>query len=82
MRVRKPMMLALAESDVNIRVGLTFPGPPAGFNVRREDIPHGTLTEVPYDSKGSSPDVARRWCQPAEVALSRGIAGRHVTGQS
>jgi enterochelin esterase-like enzyme len=28
-----------------------FPDPPAGFNVRRDDIPHGTLTEVPYDSK-------------------------------
>jgi enterochelin esterase-like enzyme len=28
-----------------------FPDPPAGFNIRREDIPHGALTEVPYDSK-------------------------------
>jgi enterochelin esterase-like enzyme len=28
-----------------------FPDPPAGFNVRRDDIPHGTLTEAPYDSK-------------------------------
>jgi len=28
-----------------------FPDPPAGFNVRRDDIPHGTLTEVPYDSR-------------------------------
>jgi enterochelin esterase-like enzyme len=28
-----------------------FPDPPAGLNVRRDDIPHGTLTEVAYDSK-------------------------------
>ncbi len=28
-----------------------YPDPPAGFNVRREEIPHGTLTEVAYDSK-------------------------------
>ncbi|MBZ5585071.1 MAG: hypothetical protein LAQ30_23245, partial [Acidobacteriia bacterium] len=28
-----------------------FPDPPAGFNVRREDIPHGELTAVEYDSK-------------------------------
>ncbi|MBZ5584121.1 MAG: esterase family protein [Acidobacteriia bacterium] len=28
-----------------------FPDAPAGFNLRRDDIPHGTLTEVPYDSK-------------------------------
>ncbi len=28
-----------------------FPEPPAGFNKLREDIPHGTLTVVPYESK-------------------------------
>ncbi len=28
-----------------------FPDPPAGFNVRRDNIPQGTLTEVAYDSK-------------------------------
>jgi len=28
-----------------------FPDPPAGFNVKRESIPHGELTAVPYDSK-------------------------------
>lgn len=28
-----------------------FPDPPAGFNIRRENIPHGELTDVPYDSK-------------------------------
>jgi enterochelin esterase-like enzyme len=28
-----------------------FPDPPAGFNVRREDIPHGELKVVQYDSK-------------------------------
>ncbi len=28
-----------------------FPDPPAGFNVRRDNIPHGTLTHVEYDSK-------------------------------
>ena len=28
-----------------------FPDPPAGFNVKRDNIPHGELTAVPYDSK-------------------------------
>jgi enterochelin esterase-like enzyme len=28
-----------------------FPDPPAGFNVKRENIPHGELTPVEYDSK-------------------------------
>lgn len=28
-----------------------FPDPPTGFNARREDIPHGTLTAIEYDSK-------------------------------
>ena len=28
-----------------------FPDPPAGFNVKREDVPHGELTAVRYDSK-------------------------------
>jgi len=28
-----------------------FPDPPGGFNVRRDNIPHGTLDEVAYDSK-------------------------------
>jgi enterochelin esterase-like enzyme len=28
-----------------------FPDPPQGFNQVRDDIPHGTLKEVPYDSK-------------------------------
>jgi enterochelin esterase-like enzyme len=28
-----------------------FPDAPAGFNVQRNDIPHGQLTAVPYDSK-------------------------------
>jgi len=28
-----------------------FSGPPAGFNVKRENIPHGELTMVEYDSK-------------------------------
>ena len=29
----------------------TFPDPPVGFNVQRNDIPHGKLTVVQYDSK-------------------------------
>lgn len=29
----------------------TFPDPPAGFNVQRNNIPHGKLTVVQYDSK-------------------------------
>jgi len=28
-----------------------FPDPPAGFNVRRDNIPHGELTPVEYDSR-------------------------------
>jgi enterochelin esterase-like enzyme len=28
-----------------------FPDPPAGFNVRRENIPHGKLEMIEYDSK-------------------------------
>jgi len=28
-----------------------FPDPPAGFNTKREDVPHGGLTPVEYDSK-------------------------------
>ena len=28
-----------------------FPDPPAGFNTKRENIPHGELTAVEYDSK-------------------------------
>ncbi|MBI5085789.1 MAG: esterase [Acidobacteria bacterium] len=28
-----------------------FPDPPAGFNARRDNIPHGELTAVEYDSK-------------------------------
>ncbi len=28
-----------------------FPDPPAGFNARRDSIPHGALTAVQYDSK-------------------------------
>ena len=29
----------------------SFPDPPAGFNVKRDNIAHGELTAVPYDSK-------------------------------
>jgi len=28
-----------------------FPDPPAGFNTKRENVPHGELTAVQYDSK-------------------------------
>ncbi len=28
-----------------------FPDPPAGFNVKRDNIPHGQLTPIEYDSK-------------------------------
>src|SRR5579863_4526490 len=28
-----------------------FPDPPAGFNAKRENIPHGDLTPVEYDSR-------------------------------
>ncbi|HEY8956285.1 alpha/beta hydrolase [Chitinophaga sp.] len=29
----------------------TFPDPPAGYNVQRNDVPHGKLTAVQYNSK-------------------------------
>jgi enterochelin esterase-like enzyme len=28
-----------------------FPDPPAGFNLKRDNIPHGAMTDVQYDSK-------------------------------
>ena len=28
-----------------------FPDPPAGFNIKRDDVPHGELTPVEYDSE-------------------------------
>src|SRR5512143_3222155 len=28
-----------------------FPDPPAGFNVKRDNVPHGELTAIEYDSK-------------------------------
>ena len=28
-----------------------FPDPPAGFKIRRENVPHGDLKAVQYDSK-------------------------------
>lgn len=31
--------------------GATFPDPPAGFNVQRDNAPHGKLTVVQYNSK-------------------------------
>src|SRR5437879_6252923 len=28
-----------------------FPDPPAGFNIKRDNIPHGEMMDVEYDSK-------------------------------
>lgn len=43
---RGPVTIALGPDDKP-----AFPDPPAGFNVRRDNIPHGEMTDVQYDSK-------------------------------
>jgi enterochelin esterase-like enzyme len=43
-----------------------FPDPPAGFNIQRSDVPHGTLTYVQYDSKSvGKKRVMRVYTPPA-----------------
>ncbi len=48
-----------------------FPDPPAGFNQRREDIPHGELTAVEYDSKSLGTHRRMRVYTPPGYSTSR-----------
>jgi enterochelin esterase-like enzyme len=48
-----------------------FPDPIAGFNVRREDVPHGTLTAVPYDSKSLGTHRQMRVYTPPGYSTNR-----------
>jgi enterochelin esterase-like enzyme len=46
--------IALAQTDsASLKEDLApaFPDPPVGFNVQRDNVPHGKLTDVQYDSK-------------------------------
>jgi len=48
-----------------------FPDPPAGFNVRRENVPHGELKAVPYDSKSLGTHRQMRVYTPPGYSASR-----------
>ena len=48
-----------------------FPDPPAGFNVKREDVPHGELTAVPYDSRSLGTHRQMRVYTPPGYSVNR-----------
>jgi len=48
-----------------------FPDPPVGFNQRRENIPHGELTAVEYDSKSLGTHRRMRVYTPPGYSTSR-----------
>ena len=48
-----------------------FPDPPAGFNVKRDNIPHGELTAVEYDSKSLGTRRRMRVYTPPGYSASR-----------
>ena len=48
-----------------------FPDPPAGFNARRDDIPHGELTAIEYDSKSLGTRRRMRVYTPPGYSTSR-----------
>ena len=48
-----------------------FPDPPAGFNAKRENVPHGELTAVPYDSKSLGTHRQMRVYTPPGYSTSR-----------
>ena len=48
-----------------------FPDPPAGFNVKRDSIPHGDLTPVEYDSKSLGTRRRMRVYTPPGYSTSR-----------
>ena len=48
-----------------------FPDPPPGFNVKRENIPHGELTTVEYDSKSLATRRRMRIYTPPGYSATR-----------
>jgi enterochelin esterase-like enzyme len=48
-----------------------FPDPPAGFNVKRANVPHGQLTAVPYDSKSLGTHRQMRVYTPPGYSATR-----------
>ena len=48
-----------------------FPDPPAGFNVKRDNVPHGALTAIEYDSKSLGTRRRMRVYTPPAYAASR-----------
>ena len=48
-----------------------FPDPPPGFNARREDVPHGGLTPVEYDSKSLGTRRRMRVYTPPDYSTNR-----------
>jgi enterochelin esterase-like enzyme len=48
-----------------------FPDPPAGFNVKRDNLPHGELTPVEYDSKSLGTRRRMRVYTPPGYSTSR-----------
>ena len=51
-----------------------FPDPPAGFNVKRDGIPHGELTPVEYDSKSLGTRRRMRIYTPPGYSTARKYA--------
>jgi enterochelin esterase-like enzyme len=48
-----------------------FPDPPPGFNSKRENVPHGQVTAVPYDSKSLGTHRQMRVYTPPNYSDSR-----------
>jgi enterochelin esterase-like enzyme/lysophospholipase L1-like esterase len=48
-----------------------FPDPPAGFNARRDNVPHGELTAVEYDAKSLGTRRRMRVYTPPGYSTSR-----------
>ena len=48
-----------------------FPDPPAGFNMRRENVPHGELKAVQYDSKALGTHRQMRVYTPPNYSQNR-----------
>jgi enterochelin esterase-like enzyme len=48
-----------------------FPDPPAGFNVKRDNIPHGELTPVEYDSRSLGTHRRMRVYTPPGYSTAR-----------
>jgi len=48
-----------------------FPEPPAGFDVRRDNIPHGEIAVVPYDSKSLGTHRQMRVYTPPGYSTAR-----------